>query len=138
VIVRGIAAVAATLALVAAPAASQSRVDATVVIDPARTGPVIERAVYGQFAENLGRLIYDGLWVGKNSPIPNVNGYRSDVLEALKRIRVPVIRWPGGCYADEYHWRDGIGPTDKRPVRINTHWGWVHYNKSLLKNEFMD
>jgi alpha-L-arabinofuranosidase len=138
VIVRGIAAFAATLALAAAPAASQSRVNATVVIDPARTGPVIERAVYGQFAENLGRLVYDGLWVGKDSPIPNVNGYRADVLDALKRIRVPVIRWPGGCYADEYHWRDGIGPADKRPVRINTHWGWVPDSNAFGTHEFMD
>jgi alpha-N-arabinofuranosidase len=130
------AGVAASIAAVA-PVAGQ-RIDATVAVDPARTGPIIEREVHGQFLEHLGRATYDGVWVGPNSSIPNTNGYRTDVLQALKRISVPVVRWPGGCFADEYHWRDGIGPRDKRPVRINTHWGWVPDDNSFGTHEFMD
>src|SRR5437868_13106903 len=79
-------------------------------------GPAIDRHIYGQFAEHLGRGIYEGIWVGENSKIPNINGYRKDVVQALKAIHVPVVRWPGGCFADNYDWRDGIGPRDKRPV----------------------
>ena len=86
-------------------------------------GPAIDRHIYGQFAEHLGRGIYEGIWVGENSKIPNINGYRKDVVQALKAIHVPVVRWPGGCFADTYHWRDGIGPQDKRPS--NVHGGHV-------------
>lgn len=77
----------------------------------------INRNIYGQFAEHLGRGIYDGIWVGENSPIPNTRGIRNDVLAALKRLSIPVLRWPGGCFADEYHWRDGIGERARRPQR---------------------
>ncbi len=98
----------------------------------------INRNIYGQFAEHLGRDIYDGLWVGENSPIPNTRGIRNDVVAALKRLNVPIVRWPGGCFADEYHWRDGIGPRDKRPQRLNTWWGGVIETNAFGTHEFMD
>ena len=75
-------------------------------------GAVINPAIYGQFAEHLGRLIYEGIWVGEKSSIPNTRGYRNDVIAALKELGVPVLRWPGGCFADEYNWREGIGPRE--------------------------
>ena len=133
------ATIAAAAAVFASVAAAQAqRIDAAVRIDPGQAGPVIERDVYGQFAEHLGRGIYEGVWVGEESPIPNTRGYRNDVVGALRRIKVPVVRWPGGCFADEYHWRDGIGPRGKRPVRINTHWGGVTENNAFGTHEFMD
>ncbi|GAB4523661.1 MAG: alpha-L-arabinofuranosidase C-terminal domain-containing protein [Amphiplicatus sp.] len=128
---------AAALAL-AAPAFAQSVVRVSVSIDQSAPGPVIEPTVYGHFAEHLGRSIYEGVWVGEDSDIPNTKGFRNDVLEALKALEVPVIRWPGGCFADEYHWRDGIGPREERPVRINTHWGWVQEDNSFGTHEFLD
>jgi alpha-N-arabinofuranosidase len=99
---------------------------------------VIDRHIYGQFAEHLGTGIYGGIWVGEKSSIPNIHGYRTDVVEALKKIHVPVIRWPGGCFADLYNWRDGIGPRDKRPVRINVHWGGVTEDNAFGTHEFMN
>lgn len=110
---------------------------ATLVIRADRPGPVINKNIYGQFAEHLGRLIYDGLWVGEDSKIPNTRGLRNDVVNALKELQVPVLRWPGGCFADEYHWRDGIGPRDKRPRRPNSSWGGVDTN-AFGTHEFMD
>jgi len=101
---------------------------ATLVVRVDQAGPVINKNIYGQFAEHLGRLIYEGLWVGEDSPIPNTRGLRNDVVAALKELHVPVLRWPGGCFADEYHWRDGIGPRDKRPRRPNASWGGVDTN----------
>src|SRR4029453_17345481 len=98
---------------------------ASLVIHSDQTGPTINRNIYGHFAEHLGRLVYEGIWVGENSPIPNTRGIRNDVVAAFKRLKIPVLRWPGGCFADEYRWRDGIGPRDQRPKRINTHWGGV-------------
>lgn len=83
----------------------------------------INKDIYGHFAEHLGRCIYGGIYVGPDSKIPNTNGYRTDVLEALKAIKIPVLRWPGGCFADTYHWKDGIGPKESRPSIINTNWG---------------
>lgn len=97
----------------------------------------ISKHIYGQFAEHLGRGIYGGIWVGEDSDIPNTEGYRNDVLEALRNLEVPNVRWPGGCFADEYHWRDGIGPRDERPVRINTHWGMVEEDNSFGTHEFL-
>lgn len=97
----------------------------------------ISRHIYGQFAEHLGRGIYGGIWVGEDSDIPNTEGYRNDVLEALRDLEVPNVRWPGGCFADEYHWRDGVGPVDERPVRINTHWGMVEEDNSFGTHEFL-
>ncbi|MGH8853916.1 MAG: alpha-N-arabinofuranosidase, partial [Telluria sp.] len=91
------------LAIMAAPAFAQ----VSVTIDATRPGPVINKNVYGQFAEHLGTGIYEGLWVGQDSKIPNTRGWRNDVVGALKDLKVPLVRWPGGCFADEYHWRDG-------------------------------
>jgi alpha-N-arabinofuranosidase len=110
----------------------------TIRIDASQPGPVISRYVYGQFMEHLGRDIYDGVWVGPDSPIPNRNGLRLDVLEALEDIRVPVIRWPGGCYADEYHWRNGVGAPDARPVTLNMSWGGVEESNAFGTHEFFE
>ncbi len=98
----------------------------------------IHKEIYGHFSEHLGRCIYEGLYVGEDSDIPNVNGMRKDVVEALKEIRVPVLRWPGGCFADEYHWKDGIGPKENRKRMINTHWGGVVEDNSFGTHEFME
>ncbi|NLJ90752.1 MAG: alpha-N-arabinofuranosidase [Clostridiales bacterium] len=98
----------------------------------------IEPEVYGHFAEHLGRGIYEGIYVGEDSDIPNVNGMRTDVVEALKELKVPVLRWPGGCFADEYHWKDGIGPKESRKKMINTHWGGVVEDNSFGTHEFME
>lgn len=98
----------------------------------------ISKDIYGHFSEHLGRCIYEGIWVGESSPIPNTRGIRNDVVAALKKIKVANLRWPGGCFADEYHWRDGIGPREKRPSIINTHWGGVVENNHFGTHEFMD
>lgn len=111
--------------------------DATLVINASRPGAVINRNIYGHFAEHLGRLIYEGLWVGQDSSIPNTRGLRNDVVAALRELHIPVLRWPGGCFADEYHWRDGIGPHDKRPRRPNSSWGGVDTN-AFGTHEFLD
>ena len=111
---------------------------ANVTIDTSKPGVEIDRHIYGQFAEHLGRGIYEGVWVGENSKIPNIHGYRTDVVEALKHIHVPDVRWPGGCFGDLYDWRDGIGPRAKRPVRINVHWGGVTEDNSFGTHEFMN
>jgi alpha-L-arabinofuranosidase len=110
---------------------------ASLVIHADQPKGVINRNLYGQFAEHLGRLIYEGLWVGVDSPIPNTRGLRNDVVAALKELRVPVLRWPGGCFADEYHWRDGVGPRDQRPRRPNASWGGVDTN-AFGTHEFLD
>ena len=112
--------------------------DTVLHIDTKNPGPEIHKDVYGQFVEHLGRGIYEGIWVGKDSKIPNTNGYRNDVLKALKELKVPVMRWPGGCYADVYHWRDGIGPQKKRPKRINVYWGGVIEDNAFGTHEFLD
>jgi alpha-N-arabinofuranosidase len=109
----------------------------TTVIDLDLPGPTISRHLYGHFAEHLGRCIYDGMFVGEDSAIPNVGGLRRDVIEALRAIRIPNLRWPGGCFADEYHWRDGIGPRAKRPRMVNSHWGDVVEDNSFGTHEFM-
>lgn len=98
----------------------------------------INKNIYGHFSEHLGRCIYEGIWVGEDSEIPNEKGYRTDVVEALKKLKIPVLRWPGGCFADEYHWMDGIGPREKRPYMINTHWGGVVENNHFGTHEFME
>ena len=98
----------------------------------------ISRHIYGHFAEHLGRCIYDGFYVGEDSQIPNTRGIRNDIVEALKIIKIPNLRWPGGCFADEYHWKDGIGPKEKRPATINTHWGGVIEDNSFGTHEFFD
>nr|WP_179673266.1 alpha-L-arabinofuranosidase C-terminal domain-containing protein [Duganella sp. 1224] len=110
----------------------------SLTIDAAKPGAVINKDVYGQFAEHLGTGIYEGLWVGPKSKIPNTKGWRNDVVGALKDIHVPLVRWPGGCFADEYHWRDGIGPREKRPVKVNTNWGGVDESNAVGTHEFFD
>lgn len=92
---------------------------------------------HGHFAEHLGSCVYGGLWVGKNSPIPNINGYRKQAVEYLRELGVPVLRWPGGCFADDYHWRDGIGPNSQRPKRVNIHWGGYVEDNSFGTHEFI-
>ncbi len=108
----------------------------SVSINCSQEGKQISRDIYGHFSEHLGRCIYGGFWVGKNSDIPNINGYRKDVVEAFKEIDIPNLRWPGGCFADEYHWRDGIGPYETRKRMINTHWGGVVEDNSFGTHEF--
>ncbi len=98
----------------------------------------ISKHIYGHFSEHLGHCIYGGFWVGENSPIPNTRGIRNDVVKALKDMKIPNLRWPGGCFADEYHWMDGIGPRDKRPKMVNTHWGGVVEDNSFGTHEFLD
>jgi alpha-N-arabinofuranosidase len=112
--------------------------EATLIIKGDQPGAVISPEIYGQFSEHLGHCIYEGIWVGEDSAIPNTRGIRNDVVAALKKLKVPVLRWPGGCFADEYHWKDGIGPRDKRPSMINTHWGGVVENNAFGTHEFMD
>ena len=99
----------------------------------------ISRHIYGHFAEHLGHCIYGGLYVGENNTkIPNKDGVRLDIIDALKKLKVPVLRWPGGCFADTYHWRDGVGPKDKRPSMLNIWWGNVKEDNSFGTNEFLN
>ncbi|HSW05982.1 alpha-N-arabinofuranosidase [Aquabacterium sp.] len=120
----------------AAPAAERAEARLTLTLEAA--GPRIEPAVYGQFVEHLGTGVYGGLWVGTDSKIPNTRGFRNDVIAALRKIKVPVVRWPGGCFADDYDWRDGIGPRAQRPVRLNKVWGNVPDDNRVGTHEFMD
>lgn len=108
-----------------------------LVVNAGETKSIISKHIYGQFSEHLGTGIYEGIWVGEDSDIPNREGYRTDVLEAMQQLEIPNLRWPGGCFADEYHWRDGIGPKAERPKRINTHWGMVIEDNSFGTHEFM-
>lgn len=98
----------------------------------------INREIYGHFSEHLGRCIYNGIFVGENSDIPNTNGVRNDIIEAFRQIKMPVLRWPGGCFADEYHWRDGIGEKSSRKKMVNTNWGGVTEDNSFGTHEFFD
>lgn len=111
---------------------------AKLVINENKTLGTVAPEIYGHFSEHLGRCIYEGLYVGEDSEIPNVNGMRKDVVDALRRINVPVLRWPGGCFADEYHWKDGIGEKSKRKKMVNTHWGGVTEDNSFGTHEFME
>src|SRR5215475_751101 len=120
--------------LLAPTATGATKVD--IAVDASKTGAQINRNIFGQFAEHLGHGIYDGIWVGPNSKIPNTRGIRNDVVTALKAIHVPNVRWPGGCFADEYHWRKGIGP--QRVVTLNPNWGGVIEPNSFGTHEFMD
>lgn len=108
------------------------------LINPNHKLSKINRDIYGAFSEHLGRCIYEGTYVGEDSPIPNVNGMRKDVVDALKEMKLPVLRWPGGCFADEYHWKDGIGPEETRKKMINTHWGGVVEDNSFGTHEFFE
>ncbi len=125
------------LAAIVSPAAAAA-VDAPIEasLDASKSGAVIDRHIFGQFAEHLGSGVYGGIWVGKDSPIPNTRGIRNDVVAALKALKVPDVRWPGGCYADNYHWRDGIGKT--RNARVNTSWGGVIDSNDFGTDEYFD
>ena len=109
----------------------------TITINPLDRIATINPNLYGHFAEHLGRCIYDGAWVGENSLVSNTGGFRNDVISAMRKLKPPVIRWPGGCFADDYHWQDGIGPRDQRPRRINIHWGEVIETNQVGTHEFV-
>lgn len=109
-----------------------------IELQPKTESPTIPKEIYSHFAEHLGTCIYGGIWVGENSEIPNTRGIRNDVVQALRDIKIPVLRWPGGCFADEYHWKDGIGPRENRPSMYNTHWGGVVENNHFGTHEFFD
>ena len=127
----------ATIALAFATSATAAgNVKATIHADKA--GAKINREIYGQFSEHLGSCIYGGLWVGEGSQIPNINGYRKDVFDALKALKIPVMRWPGGCFADDYDWMDGIGPKDHRPSLRNNNWGGTIEDNSFGTHEFLN
>ena len=110
----------------------------TLIVNADQGEQVISRHIYGHFAEHLGRCIYEGFWVRENSDIPNTRGIRNDVVEALRNLNIPNLRWPGGCFADEYHWMDGIGPREQRASIVNTHWGGVTENNHFGTHEFFD
>lgn len=126
------------LLVVLLSASTQAQQKATATVNADQGNVKIDRHIYGQFSEHLGHCIYDGLWVGEDSKIPNTNGVRNDIIDALKKIKIPNLRWPGGCFADEYHWMDGIGPREKRAKMINTHWGGVVENNAFGTNEFLN
>jgi alpha-L-arabinofuranosidase len=130
---RGLGCLAAALSLTA-PALAQS---VAVSIDASKTGAKIDRNLFGQFAEHLGHGVYEGVWVGPDSKIPNTRGIRNDVVAALRALKVPNVRWPGGCFADEYHWRNGVGQGD-RPATLNPNWGGVIEPNTFGTHEFMD
>jgi alpha-N-arabinofuranosidase len=109
-----------------------------LVVNADKGAETINRNIYGHFAEHLGRCIYDGFWVGEDSPIPNTRGIRNDVVAALRAIKIPVLRWPGGCFADTYHWKDGVGPREKRPPIVNVFWGGVTEKNEFGTHEFLD
>ncbi len=108
------------------------------VHETAKDQPVIPAEIYGQFSEHLGRCIYDGIWVGKDSSIPNIDGYRKDLVKALQDLKVPVLRWPGGCLAVEYHWMEGIGPVEQRTKVLNSNWGGTIEDNSFGTHEFLN
>ena len=127
--------VAVMLLLICAPLMAQNN---RLIIESDKGETTINRHIYGHFSEHLGRCIYGGYWVGEDSSVPNTRGIRNDIVDALKDVGIPNLRWPGGCFADEYHWLDGIGPREKRPKMINTHWGGVVEDNSFGTHEFLD
>lgn len=134
-----LAALAALSCVAPAIAADKpAAVNATLTVRADQPGATIDPALHGQFMEHLGRNVYEGIWVGEDSTIPNTRGYRNDVVAALKKLKIPVLRWPGGCFADEYHWRDGIGERAKRPHRVNTFWGGVIEPNTFGTHEFFE
>ena len=110
----------------------------TVSLHAEKTGGTISKHIYGHFAEHLGRCIYDGFYVGDSSSIPNTAGVRNDIIAALKNLNIPNLRWPGGCFADRYHWKDGVGPKEKRPSIVNTMWGGVTEDNSFGTHDFLN
>ena len=109
-----------------------------IIVNGCRSKGIINKNIYGHFAEHLGRCIYGGLYVGEESDIPNINGLRTDVINALNALNIPVLRWPGGCFADTYHWRDGIGPRENRKTIVNTNWGGITESNHFGTHEFME
>lgn len=109
-----------------------------LIINTADKKSVINKNIYGHFSEHLGRCIYGGYYVGEDSDIPNINGMRKDVIEAMRNIKTPVIRWPGGCFADTYHWMDGVGPKSERKKIVNSHWGGSVEDNSFGTHEFLE
>lgn len=110
---------------------------ASITLKPGSEDLIINKHIYGHFSEHLGRCIYDGYWVEESMEVPKQGRLRLDIIEALKNINIPNLRWPGGCFADEYHWMDGIGPNDQRPTLINTTWGNVTEDNSFGTHEFL-
>jgi alpha-N-arabinofuranosidase len=129
---------AGLLACMAGAAAHAESFDARIALQPDRPGAVIDPNIYGQFVEHLGRGVYEGIWVGPDSTIPNTRGIRNDVVAALRKIRIPLIRWPGGCFAETYHWRDAISRRESRPRGVNTAWGDEVETNQFGTHEFMD
>ena len=126
-----------TLALTASTSLWAQSEQAIITIQANQPRQTISKHIYGHFAEHLGRCIYDGFWVDPNMNVPKDGRIRMDIVNALRDISVPNLRWPGGCYADEYQWRDGIGDPTKRPVTLNSHWGGVTEDNSFGTDEFM-
>ena len=126
------------LAFTASAQSGDKTGQANIIISTDLGTETISRHIYGHFSEHLGHCIYGGYWVGEEANIPNTRGIRNDVVEALKKTQIPNLRWPGGCFADEYHWMDGIGPRENRPKMINTHWGGVTEDNSFGTHEFLD
>jgi alpha-N-arabinofuranosidase len=126
------------LSILAVTTGAQTPPASTLQLQLDKATVTISKDIYGHFAEHLGHCIYEGIWVGEGSAIPNTRGLRNDVVAALKDLSIPVLRWPGGCFADTYHWKDGIGPREKRPSIINVHWGGVTEDNSFGTHEFMD
>lgn len=110
---------------------------ASLIITPSQEDLVINKHIYGHFSEHLGHCVYGGFWVDDNLDVPREDRIRLDVVDALKKIQIPNLRWPGGCFADEYHWKDGVGPRTERPVIVNTHWGMVEEDNSFGTHEFL-
>jgi alpha-N-arabinofuranosidase len=138
-VTRQLSSIVAILAMVAGGVRIGAAEPANRLVIHANQGTKrINRNIYGHFSEHLGHCIYEGIWVGHESSIPNTRGIRNDIVAALKRSKIPALRWPGGCFADEYHWMDGIGPREKRPTMINTHWGGVTENNHFGTHEFFD
>ena len=126
------------LLLINSFALAQNNKKTTITINTDNIAGIINKNIYGQFSEHLGSCIYGGIWVGENSTIPNTRGIRNDVVEALKKLNIPVLRWPGGCFADEYHWMNGIGSRESRPKMVNTNWGGVVEDNGFGTHEFLD
>jgi alpha-L-arabinofuranosidase len=130
-----------TLLLIAGsllPLTAAAQQKSTVTVTAKADAPTINKHIYGHFSEHLGRCIYDGFYVGENSKIPNTKGVRNDIIAALKDLGIPNLRWPGGCFADTYHWKDGIGPKNERPTIVNQWWGGVTEDNSFGTHDFLD
>lgn len=111
---------------------------ATIFVNAANPTKTINKNIYGHFAEHLGHCIYGGFYVGDTSKIPNTDGVRNDIIDALRKLKIPNLRWPGGCFADTYHWKDGVGPKDKRPTIVNKWWGGVTEDNSFGTHNFLN